>query len=168
MNDSKTLEDYNQAVINQRIVPIVFLGAYIVLGVLGNSLVIYVYFLRFKTFSENRFFIPSLAVIDLIACVANCSVQLSEELARYVYKSDIDCKFGRYLCLTTTLVSIFTLLIIAIDRYLKICRPFGRQLSLKWKKLSIAISLIAALILAIPVFIFNGSVESAKHGITFR
>lgn len=169
MNNSKTIEQLNQEIVeNNYFVPIIFLCVVLVMGILGNSLVIYIYFLRFKTYSESRFFIPVLAVIDIIACIVNCSGNLSEVTRPIMYGDDIGCKTEKYLSLATTGASIFTLLVIAIDRYLKICRPFGRQISLKWKKLALVIIVIAALILSTPYYFFNGVVKTPENGLTYR
>lgn len=169
MIENKTLEELNRKIVeNKYLPPIIVMSVVLVLGVLGNFLVMYIYFLRFKIYSESRFFIPALAVIDMIACIVNCAGNLSEVTRPIMYVQDIGCKTERYLCLATTGASIFTLLVIAIDRYLTICRPFGRQIRLKWKKMSIAIIVIAAVILSIPYYFFNGVKETSENGITYR
>lgn len=78
--------------------------------------------------------------------------------------NDIGCKMETYLSTATVLASMFSLLAIAINRYLKICRPFGRQISLKWKKLSIAIIVIAAFIISIPSFVSSGTLTYRYQG----
>ena len=155
----KTLDEWNQELVDIQMPFTVVLIVYLILGILGNSIVIYIYFVKFKKYSDSRFFIPVLAVIDMVACVVNCAGNITDKLLPVNYHSEIGCKIQRYLCLSTTIVSMLILLLIAIDRYLKICRPLGRQMDTKWKNRSIGIVIVTAVVLSAPFLHFNDSVE---------
>ena len=126
---------------------------------MGNAVVLFIYHGKFKTYTEWRFFIPILALADLIACVVNCACHLSETMYPVMYNSDIGCKINRYLCRITTGTSIFLLLLIAIFRYLKICKHSQRQMYLKWQKLSVIIIIVSVSIISLPSFVVFGSAE---------
>ena len=146
------------------------LAAYLLLGVLGNVTVLYIYLKRYRSYSGGRFFVPVLAVLDLIACVVNCSAHL------FVASSPLNgaltalgCKIMNFACSTTTKVSIYTILIIAFDRYLKICRPTGSQMSRRLKKISIVMTIIIAVACSIPYLKFlDVAVLQIKDGLTIK
>ncbi|XP_052719406.1 kappa-type opioid receptor-like [Crassostrea angulata] len=108
----------------------VILSLYIAIGLLGNSTVILIYGFKIKGNKEDRYFIPFLAFADLSASIYN-----------------------------KTFCSIFLLLIIAIHRYLKICRPQRKQMTLKWKRFAMCLVLIIAFALSAPMSYFYGSVS---------
>ena len=144
---------------------------YLIISLFGNSIVCFVYQTRIKTDRESRFFIPILAIIDTLACIANGVLQVSDAIIVIVSQADIDivCKLAWFFGLSTTAASMLVLLIIAIDRYLTVCRPQGRQLTAVWRKMSIAIIILIALIVAAPSFLLlkptseeSGKPESQK------
>lgn len=159
MNGSRTLVQWNQELVETLIPVSVILGIYVILGALGNGVVLFIYQRKFQTSTEGRFFIPILAVADLVACVVNCACHLSETMHPVMYYSDIGCKINRYLCMITTGTSIFFLLLIAIFRYLKICKHSERQVYLKWEKISVIIIILFVLIISLPSFVFFGSAQ---------
>ena len=142
------------------------LVTYLIISLFGNSIVCFVYQTRIKTDSESRFFIPILAIIDTLACIANGVLQVSDTFIVIVPHADRDigCKLVWFFGLSTAAASMLVLLIIAIDRYLNVCRSQGRQLTAVWRKISIAIIILIALITASPSFLLfkTTSEESGK------
>ena len=134
------------------------------LGVIGNSAVLYIYLVKFRNYGESRFYVPPLAAIDLVTCIVNCSILISWVSSPIRHGTDIECKIKSFLCMATIMASIIILLLIAVDRYLKICRSFGKQIDLRWKKRSIGLTIIAAMILSLPFLVFNGAVEHTYPG----
>lgn len=134
----------------------IVLGSYMLLSVLGNSVVFYVYTMKIQTIAESRFLIPILAIIDLLACIANCSSYIAETIIGIGFDSDVGCKSMWFACISTTSASMLMLLVIAIDRYLFVCRPSGRQITTVWKRCIIAIITLSAVIIAAPSFVFFG------------
>ena len=158
-DQNRTLEQWNQELVVIYLPLTIIHVLYIIIGVTGNSIVLFIYLKKFKANSDGRFFIPVLAVIDMIACILNSTFHVSETLLPVMFESDIRCKIAWFSGMTAAEASIFTLLIIAIDRYMKICRPFGRQLSLRAKKLSILSVVLISLTLSAPCFVFYGLAE---------
>ena len=73
----RAIDEWNQELATKPIPDTVCLAVYFVIGVLGNSSVIIVYRTRKQLNNEDRFFIPILAIIDLIAGILNCSFSIS-------------------------------------------------------------------------------------------
>ena len=156
-NKTGSSDQWNQAVIVKLIPIYVILSIYLLLGIAGNSLVLFVYLRKFKTYSEGRFFVPVLAVTDMLSCVVSSCGQASETLIPIIYKIDIACKIERYLRMITTAFAMFTLVFIVIDRYLKVCRPYGRQMTKPWKKIFIGLVVLSGFLVSAPCFLFYGS-----------
>ena len=129
---------------------------YFLIGIIGNSLVLVIYSKPFEGRNDCRFFIPVLAIIDMISCTVNCSFHISENIVPVMFESDIRCKISWFSGMVAAEASIFTLVIIAVDRYMKICKPFKRQLSVTKKKLSIPIFAIISVIISAPCLLFYG------------
>ena len=153
----------------ERRIPFTYiLMVYLLLGLSGNATVLYIYLKKFKTYSDGRFFILVLAVLDMVASVVSCSVNLFDVTSILNGAlSRTGCKLARFLNSATTGVSVLIILVIAIDRYLKICRPNGRQMSLGWKRLSVAAIFITAVVGSLPMVMFvDMNVLELKEGLT--
>lgn len=159
VNGSRTLDQWNQELVVTLIPVSIILVIFMILGTMGNGTVHFIYHRKFQTYTEGRFFIPILAVADLVACVVNCACHLSETILPVMYISNIGCKINRYLCMVTTASSINLLLLIAVFRYLKICKHSQRQMYLKWQKLSVIIIIVSVSIISLPYCVVFGSAE---------
>ena len=162
LGDIRTVDEWNHDLASELVADTGCLAIYLVIGGIGNALIICTYAKRPRLNNEDRFFIPILAIIDLTACIMNCSFSMSINLLPVKYNSDIACKIMWFLAMFTTGNSALTLMLIAVHRYLKLCKPFGRQITHKWKKIYLAIILSAMVIIALPCFAFYGSAE-VKH-----
>lgn len=137
----------------------VILTLYLFFGTIGNITVIYFYSFRLNSKKDNRFFIPWLAVVDLCACVIASSFALSLNIWPINFRGDAACKLLWFFTESITLTSGFMLLVIAIQRYLKVCRPFGRQMEFKWKLFSMFVVVVLSFVISAPVFKFYGEIE---------
>lgn len=155
----ETAEEWNKDLATELLPDTVCLAIYLIIGGIGNSVVICVYTRRISLNNEDRFFIPILAIIDLVSCIVNCSFSMSINLLPVKYDSDFACKFMWFLAMYTTGSSAFTLMLIAVQRYLKLCKPFGKQMTHEWKKVYLCIILGGMILVALPCFAFYGSAE---------
>ena len=155
----ETVDEWNQELATELLPDTVCLAIYLIIGGIGNLVVICVYARRNSLNNEDRFFIPILAIIDLVSCIVNCSFSISVNSLPVKYDSDFACKFMWFLAMYTTGSSAFTLMLIAIQRYLKLCKPFGKQMTHKWKKVYLGIILVGMVLVALPCFAFYGSTE---------
>jgi hypothetical protein len=150
-----TLEDLNTAEAARYLPETVFLCAMIVVGVLGNGSVLYVYSTKFRA-TNHRQFILYLASIDLMACSVCIPLQIADINFPYMFYVVVVCKLMVFLLTIIVLGPAVLLVLVAVERYLKICRPFGRQMTLvvaRWLTLG---AFLIAICMAVPGAILNG------------
>ncbi|XP_076084135.1 uncharacterized protein LOC143054924 [Mytilus galloprovincialis] len=149
-------ENYNLA---KALTPVtIYLIILMIIGIFGNSLVIYVYKFRFKR-STSRIFILSLAIFDLLTCLFGMPYHILDMIYPLTFVWNGVCKGLSFALTFTILASIFVLNLIAIDRYRKICIPFKKQLSGKGTLIMCWVVVFVALIMAVPIIFIYGSVE---------
>ena len=126
------------------------------LGILGNVAVLLVYNFRFKR-QEHRYYIPVLAWADLSGCVTNSVYFNTLDVYHVTYPSDLLCQLLSFLVIFNSGISSHLILIIALQRYLTLCRPLGKQLTARARRLSLVIVTVLALIYGLPAFYASGT-----------
>lgn len=150
-----TLEYLNEELFQLHIPALIFIVFGIVVGIIGNSLVLLIYKTKFRR-SNHRYFILFLAFFDFIACAVGMPFLVSSLRLPYLIESAAVCKTMRYVSYAVNNSSGLLLLVVSIERYRKICRPLKKQLSSNQiLYLCLVVALISA-ILAIPSAIFYG------------
>lgn len=149
------LKDENNKRAKALIPVTLYLVILMIIGVIGNLLVLYVYKFRFKR-STSRVFILSLAAFDFLTCVLGMPFHILDMVYPLMFVWDEACKSLSFAITFTILASIFVLDLIAIDRYRKICFPFGKQLSPKGTKITCWVVVFISLILATPMLFIYG------------
>ncbi|VDI73851.1 thyrotropin-releasing hormone receptor [Mytilus galloprovincialis] len=137
----------------------VLLSIFLLIGLPGNLAVIFVYQFRLNKKTDGRYFIVPLALTDTAALLITGAFNLTQNSKSVIFPGFGACQLLTYLCYVLTCISLYLLIIIAIQRYLKICRPFGRQMNLVWKRCSVLICALTTAILFIPVLFYCGLVE---------
>ena len=132
----------------------IFISIIMVTGIFGNMLVIYIYSFRYKKTVSN-YFIVTMAVLDSIACFVVIPIDIFDNVHNDEFYSSFGCKVFRYLESTVTMGSSYILIVIAVDRYLKICRPL-KMVTEKMVKVTCTLTVIVALLCAIPSLILFG------------
>lgn len=138
-----------------QVVLILAYSSIILLGVVGNSLVIYVVY-KFRTLrTVTNFFIANLAVADLLVNTLCLPFTLAYTLLG-------QWKFGQVLCFTLPYaqglavhVSTVTLNVIALDRHRCIVHHLETRLSKVTCFLVIALTWVVSAVLASPLAIFR-------------
>lgn len=153
--DEEKLWEWNNEIAKIYIVNDIFLVIYIILGLFGNATVVVVYNFKMKSKRDDRYFIPYLAVVDLLACTTRSSFELAMNLLPVNFRGSILCKVLWFPVNVTSFSSMFLLLTISLQRYLKVCRPFGKQMTIKWKRFALAVTLISSFALSMPLNIWN-------------
>lgn len=131
---------------------------YLFTGIIGNSLTLLVYIFRIKI-TNARFLIPVLAVFDLLACISCSCFVIIEHRLQAIFKDTDFCKTLWCVSLFFTLMSISILTMIAIQRYMKVCRSFAPNMTRFWMRIFLLVSVIVSFTLSVPTAIFYGSVE---------
>ncbi|XP_061165642.1 somatostatin receptor type 5-like [Saccostrea echinata] len=153
MADAETLsEEYSKQLLPNTIVQLIAAT----FGILGNCLVILMYTKYVKDKMGSRYFIPVLAVVDLVGSVSNATQFHLDNTMRYIYPDVFLCKMMSFLIVFTGGFSAHLILAIALQRYLIICRPFGQQMTQKLCRIAVLIIFLISVGYASPILKFNG------------
>ena len=159
-NSSKLLSDLNEQEKYRHIPIAVFLGLVGITGLIGNSVVCYIYGAVYIQ-SNSRIFLICLAGIDLCTCIIDVPLEIINVLNQYEFSEPLLCKFSRSGNTLTTFYSTGILLSIAIDRHRKICHPHGFQISNKIAKYLCVVLFFGTLIMTWPALFMYG-IKSTK------
>lgn len=135
MEDEFSLEDLNREKTIEYLPAIIFTCIVIVLGVLGNAMSVAFYGFKVARTSTN-FLISALAALDLVTCVV-LVVEVIELCYSVNFRNRTGCKAMYFLNHWLVVASGSMLLLIAIDRYRRICSPFARQITVGAAKVAI-------------------------------
>lgn len=137
------------------IVVIVMLALFSLAGTIGNALVIYVYS-RKREKTTTTIFILTLAGTDFFTCLIIIPYTIAVEYVAKKIKYDSACKIYQFLITSNVPFSAFIMVVIAFDRYLKICRPWNHILNAVMAKRTIICLLIFAAVLGIITALVHG------------
>jgi len=126
-----------------------------VVGTAGNALVLYV-FSKKKDKLTSTLFIIALAAVDLITCFVVIPFTVYMEVVDFHVSSDVCCKLYQFLITCNIPFSALVMVAIAVDRYLCICHPFTRLLTLRRAKILIGLLAAVAATLGSCVAMFFG------------
>ena len=150
-----TAEDLSNAM-KKEVWPVtILIGVEAVLGIVGNSLIILVYTLRYRR-CNFKYFVLCMALIDITSCFTTLPGEMVSQLHWYNYQYEWICKIKSYFNVFTVWSSAVTLLLLAYDRYRKICRPLDWQIQPKWAVRSCVISVVISGLVAAPMIILWG------------
>jgi len=123
-------------------------------GIIGNSLVLVVFGMRWKRLKICEIFMINLAVADLIGTLVVPTRHLTERLNYSFHPiGHAGCKLISFVTLASVSVSAFTLVLISIDRYTIVKWPL-REYPPTWKlATSISMTWILSLILGFFYFL---------------
>lgn len=129
--------------------------AFSVIGVIGNGLVLYG-FTRARSKYTSTIFILTLAGTDFTTCLITIPATIAIELNKFEMENDILCKIFHFLTTSTISFSALTMVMIAIDRYFCICRPFMRVMTVSRAGVLICMSVIIAFVIGIFICLSYG------------
>ncbi|KAL3873967.1 hypothetical protein ACJMK2_037041 [Sinanodonta woodiana] len=144
---------------------IIYLCLVLLVGIIGNSLVVYVYHYRLRR-SPSRYFIIYLAVQDLLSCSLGCPIEIVDLAEPYVFTATWACKIMRFVTSVTIMSSCFILICVSFDRFYKICNPLKGFPIRKVKLVFLCLTCLSVL-LSWPAFVVFGkrTVETEISGI---
>lgn len=167
-NTELLLEEVNAQEVLSLYPLLFFYSTILIIGALGNALVLLVYSFRYRR-SPARVYILFLAAIDFLMCSFGLPYHLIDMTHPYTYTNASACKALTFIITTLFHTSIFGLIVIAIDRYLKICKPLGKvQISFFGKKRACGAAILAAVLMSWPNIVLYGpsEMESPNGNIT--
>ncbi|XP_053396892.1 cholecystokinin receptor type A-like [Mercenaria mercenaria] len=159
----KNPEDFNEFYLKmfnedytRRVLPVsIIFGLTASLGFIANLLVVYVYGMKYKR-CNFKYFLFVMGVIGLVQCTMMLPTQVAEMHYWFAFPTSWLCRVSAYVFGYTVIDCYFVLLLIALDRFRKVCRPYNWQIQPNTaKKLCITVS-VASLIFATPPGIVSG------------
>lgn len=133
----------------------------IVLGVLCNTLVCYIYRCRSRRATSN-FFVIFFAVFDMVGCLAVIPLEVSALALPYLYDIVPLCKIMGFIETWTVCAQCLTLICVAYDCYRKLCCP-EREFSVKKARLCCILAMILAVLVSIPALAVFGTKKVKTH-----
>lgn len=139
------------------IVPVLF-GIIFVLGLFGNALVVLVVASNQQMRNTTNILIINLAMADLLFIIFCVPFTAADYVMRYWPFGEIWCKTVQYLIIVTAYVSVYTLVIMSVDRFLAVVYPVA-SISIRTERntyWAIAITWIIILLSCLPAFPAHG------------
>lgn len=134
-------------------------------GIFANAHVLFVFGTKIKR-STYRVFVLGLGCIDMLGCTISIPFQIIDETHPYTFFDAISCKIFRFFDTNLAIAAALMLVVIASERFRKICRPNGLQVTEKRAIRSIIAVIVGSSIATSPALLIYGrhtvSIES-KH-----
>jgi allatostatin receptor len=150
-------EEREIEMIVSRIVPI-FFGIIGITGLLGNALVVIVVLSNQQMRSTTNLLIINLAIADLLFVIFCIPFTGTDYMLSMWPFGNIWCKIVQYLIVVTAHASIYTLVLMSLDRFLAVVHPIASMVIRTEKNTIIAICIlwIVNITTAIPVGFAHG------------
>ncbi|KAH3712835.1 uncharacterized protein LOC127858280 [Dreissena polymorpha] len=120
-----TFEHYERLELYVYIYPVSLLTAFMIIGLIGNCFVLYIFIKQWER-NKTSVFIITLAALDVVNCSLIIPVEISVFARPFTYDHDVLCKISRCLSFIVTANYSFVLVTVAYDRYLMVCKPLKR------------------------------------------
>ncbi|XP_046547398.1 orexin/Hypocretin receptor type 1-like [Haliotis rubra] len=134
---------------------IVYLGILMIVGLVGNCLVLYVHFRKFNP-STTRTYVVSLAFFDLLSCLFSVPGEIVDLRFSFTFEAVALCKAERFCTTFSSLASGFTLMAVAVDRYRRICHPLKQQLQTNGARKVVLGACLLSVLFSWPVSVIYG------------
>ncbi|XP_055998807.1 thyrotropin-releasing hormone receptor-like [Ostrea edulis] len=135
----------------------VFITTVGILGVIGNVIVIILYCCKVTDENGDRYFIPCLAAADLLGSVSMTICNAVDNYFLFNYPSETCCKWLNYSLMFSGFLSSSLLLIIALQRYRKVCQTNSREFTLVCRRLAVLFTVIVSAIIMAPWLALSGT-----------
>ena len=133
---------------------IVFMVIVMAIGLIGNCVVIIIYWTKDNKPMAN-YFMLYLALVDFFSCLF-CHPYVISKLFNFYNPSVIVCKVFEFLMHTSLSAQCGILLSIAIDRYYAVCCPVKFITSLKRNTWTLGILMVMAVVFSLPILVLYG------------
>ena len=157
-NITNLSQGYNSE--NYLIYSVLFLAVRFIVGVLGNVFVLLIYRLKISQHNTTEFYISVLAASDLTAVIILSVTSFLKGMQIYT-KYILLCKIFSFMNIFPACFSVFLLLIIAFDRYQRICCKVS--ISSKWKWWMLIFALCMACLFALPSAVLSSNVRGDSN-----
>lgn len=159
LDDTAILERPFQVPVGILILLAILYGSISILAVLGNTLVIIVILKSKKMQSITNIFIANLALGDVLIGLFSIPFQFQAALLQRWVVPYFLCPVAPFVKNLTVCVSVFTLTIIAIDRYIAVMYPLKAGIKLKVATLVLVNIWLFGIISSVPNLVFFEVIE---------
>ncbi|XP_060556480.1 cholecystokinin receptor type A-like [Ruditapes philippinarum] len=157
VNEDVLLQELNDKTAVLMVPALVYMVILMLAGLIGNVLVLFFYGWKSRP-STNNTFILCVSMYDLMFCTLSIPIEIVDIRFFYNFPYAGACKVMRFINYFAAIGSAFTLIVISIDRYRKICRPFKNQFQQFHVRLACGMSIPFSLFLSWPAAVFYTSV----------
>ena len=159
-----TINDMNAYIFEYTKPVVIFISFFMFVGIVGNSLTLYIYLFRMKS-STLQIFLVHLGFVDMLGCCLCVPLSMVYLILPYTYPSDFLCKLRALILYYTCTASSFSLFVIAVERFNRVCRPLARQISTFYsKRIVVGVSLFSFLISIPPCVHFHREEIHSENG----
>ena len=137
---------------------VIFMTFFMLIGIMTNSAILYVYILRIRKKSLLRNFIINLAFVDLMNCVLSIPFGIVQLLSPISYPSQFLCHLRHFTLYCCCIASILILFSISFERYNSVCRATKKQMSISQGNILILVVYILSIISSIPCWFIYSNV----------
>ncbi|OWF38845.1 orexin receptor type 2-like [Mizuhopecten yessoensis] len=147
----------------RKLLPVtIFVYILMFFGLIGNSVVVYVYLFRWKS-TTIKYFIGYLATLDLVTSGLCMPLEIVLYTNPVTANSSALCRVLRFSRAVTSIAEAFLLVVIAVDRYLRVCKYTQTQISVKKAKQLCILSFTFSLCLSWPSLFVFGSYDRGTY-----
>ena len=132
-----------------------------IVGLILNAFDLYIYKIKFKR-SSAKTYILCLALLNFLICCVGLPYHTLDLTHLLTYHHTEVCQALSYLSGAVNLGSVFVLIVVAVDRFLKACRPLKKQVDDFGNRRACAIAIVSAIIFSIPNAILYGESSVTK------
>jgi hypothetical protein len=143
--------------IMKRIPVSVFVGLLAIVGIVGNLHILIVVSRNIHHHSTYHVLISALAVSDLFVCVTYLPVEIAMVMKPFSFDYDVTCRLAMLNSYLWGIWTVFLILLIAVERYRRICHPVSGQISCSTARKLCAVLFIIAMFNAVPMSYISGT-----------
>ena len=141
---------------SKKVLPVsILFGLTACLGFIGNIFVVYIYGLKYKQ-CNFKYFLFALGLIGTVQCCIMLPTQIGEMHYWFMFPTSWLCRVSAYVFGYTVIACYMILLLISIDRYRKVCRPYEWQIQSNTARKLCCLVSVASLVFAAPPGIVSG------------
>ncbi|XP_031685980.1 neuropeptide Y receptor type 1-like [Oncorhynchus kisutch] len=134
---------------------IVAYSALVAVGLIGNTCLVFVITRQKEMRNVTNIFIANLSISDILMCIVCLPVTIIYTLMDRWILGEALCKVTPFVQCISVTVSIFTLVLIAMERHQLIIHPTGWKPMVRHSYLAVAITWLVACFISLPFLFFN-------------
>lgn len=127
LTNDTTCEDYSTDILPKLVAPVIYLFILLIVGLLGNLIIVITY----RNYGANVYMriIWTVGVVDLMFCLLGIPFNLARMFRYYTFTSEIACQLLSSILDFGIMTSTHLLLLLTVFRFLQVCFPLRRQIT---------------------------------------